>query len=57
MDEIGLLVHRYFYGTSRTPLAPFHGIVHLDQVILVDANTLQPIGTKPVPANSLAAVI
>lgn len=57
IDQIGLLVHRYFFGTPRTPLVPFHGIADLDQVILVDANSLQPVGTKPIAANSLAAVV
>ncbi|CBZ28919.1 pre-mRNA cleavage complex II Clp1-like protein [Leishmania mexicana MHOM/GT/2001/U1103] len=50
-------LERYFFGTPRTPLMPMRGVARMSELVLLHAETFEPLSWREVPDLGVAAVV
>ncbi|KAK7201122.1 pre-mRNA cleavage complex II Clp1 protein [Novymonas esmeraldas] len=50
-------LERYFFGTTRTPLTPVRGVARLSDLVLLHAETFEPVSWSELTDLCLAAVV
>ncbi|KAG5472460.1 hypothetical protein LSCM1_03859 [Leishmania martiniquensis] len=50
-------LERYFFGTARTSLMPVRGVARMTDLVLLHAETFEPLSWREVPDLCLAAVV
>ncbi|GET90846.1 pre-mRNA cleavage complex II clp1-like protein [Leishmania tarentolae] len=50
-------LERYFFGTPRTPLMPVRGVARISELVLLHAETFEPLSWGEVPDLCLAAIV